>query len=242
MDGAEATFRLQEKTWLYDIDLVAAIDRYRHNFRRSRSVEVGFSDDQGEVEVRFDAVDPKALWRVVRKFKMVFAPWLIATNNRPLEAEFYGLLKRKNWHVSTAESVTGGMIASRILDNPGASDILNEAYVVYTDDTKTSVLGVNRQVIIEHGSVSLETAKEMAEKCALKAKTQVAIATTGIAGPSGGTEQVPVGTVIFGFQIEAECILAKRQFSGSRNAIRRKATAFALGAVIKIIQEGSNAL
>ncbi|MDY0373721.1 MAG: CinA family protein [Candidatus Izemoplasmatales bacterium] len=234
----EEIIRFREEFWLFDIDIKNAVEVYHRFIRPSRNVTVVWDDSEGEVKAIIEAQDQKALWRLKTKFKTVFSSWIITPDNLSLEADFYHLLKRKKWAVATAESVTGGMIAARILNVPGASDILSESYIVYSNEKKISVLGVDPEVIDRFGVLSWETAMAMVEKLAEKSKVQVAISTTGIAGPAGGSEEQPVGTIYFGFIVGAARETIKKQFKGSRNAIRKQATAFALGKVIQLCQEG----
>ena len=97
--------------------------------------------------------------------------------------------------VSTAESCTGGMLAARLVDYPGISAALNEAHVTYANEAKIKYCGVKEETLAAHGAVSEETAREMAEGLREKAGADIAIATTGIAGPGGGTKEKPVGLV-----------------------------------------------
>jgi PncC family amidohydrolase len=103
--------------------------------------------------------------------------------------------KVKGLKLSSAESCTGGYIASRITDIPGASDCYLGGFVAYSDELKRSVLGVDADILLDHGAVSRETALEMAKGCHERTGSDISIAVTGIAGPSGGTEEKPVGTV-----------------------------------------------
>jgi nicotinamide-nucleotide amidase len=229
--------RFCEEYWLFDIDLLTARDRFNTAIKPSRFVDLTLTDQEGEVRVTLESSDQKALRRLQAKFKAAFSPWLIGNINQTLEADFFELLSKHHWTVSTAESVTGGLIASRILDQAGASAILKEGYIVYSLDRKIKILGVNEAILNTYGVVSLETAQEMADRLAQKTGADIAIASTGIAGPSGGTAEIPVGTVCFGFVIGEYRKALRKQFNGSRNGIRKQAAAFAIGYVIKQLQE-----
>ena len=141
----------------------------------------------------------------------------------------------KKLTITTAESCTGGMIASAIVDVPDASKVFNEAYVTYADDSKKKNLAVNGITIRQYGVVSEEVAKEMAVGAAKKAGADVAVSTTGFAGPSGGTESKPVGTVCFGFFIQGQVTTKTMMFSGTRNKIRSDAAEFAIETLVKML-------
>ena len=126
--------------------------------------------------------------------------------------------------VTTAESCTGGMISSAIVDVPGASYVLNEAYVTYANEAKMRLLGVKEETLAEFGAVSEQTAREMAEGVRRVAKADCAIAVTGVAGPDGGTEEKPVGTVFAGFSLKNRSWVREYHFEGDREMVRRQTT------------------
>ncbi len=115
--------------------------------------------------------------------------------DEPLELVVGKLLRKHNSTVCTAESVTGGLIAGRLTEQAGSSDFFMAGYVTYTDEHKASLLGVSQQLLQKHGAVSEPVAKAMAEGARERTGTTYAISATGYAGPSGGTEFDPVGTV-----------------------------------------------
>ena len=99
--------------------------------------------------------------------------------------------------VATAESCTGGLVAAALTEIPGSSEVLEAAFVTYSNEAKQALLGVNSDVLETFGAVSIATAWAMAQQALLKTGADVAVAITGIAGPGGGTEKKPVGTVVF---------------------------------------------
>ena len=133
-----------------------------------------------------------------------------------------------NLSVSTAESCTGGMIASAIVDFPGASNCFNEGYVTYSNEAKIKNLGVKDETLMAFGAVSQQTAKEMAAGVRKKAKADFGLSSTGIAGPGGGSPTKPVGLVYIGCAYGDSLVKVKElRLSGSRSEIRTEATQLA---------------
>ena len=131
--------------------------------------------------------------------------------------------------VATAESCTGGLIASSIVDIPGASDCFNEGYITYSNEAKMKNLGVSEATLIAHGAVSIETATEMAKGVRRKAQSDFGISSTGIAGPGGGSPKKPVGLVYIGCAYgEDKCVVKELRLKGDRTAVRNAAAAEAL--------------
>jgi len=130
--------------------------------------------------------------------------------------------------IGTVESATGGRIADRITDVPGSSDYFKGSVVAYSNEVKITVVGVRKATIEKHGAVSEETAREMAQGGRRLLNVDVCISDTGIAGPSGGSPEKPVGLFYVGLAAEDECLCQKHTFSGSREENKRAATGVAL--------------
>jgi len=143
------------------------------------------------------------------------------------------LLLQKKLTIAVAESCTGGMIASRLVEYPGISAALLEGCVTYTNDAKMRRLGVKAETLEKYSAVSAETAKEMAEGIAKTSGADIGIATTGIAGPDGGSEEKPVGLVYIALSYQGETRVIKRIFSGNRQKIREWASYAALNELRK---------
>ena len=144
-------------------------------------------------------------------------------------------LKEKGLTAATAESCTGGMVSKFLTDVSGSSKVFFGGVVSYANEVKENVLGVKSETLEKYGAVSEETAKEMCEGARRLMKTDVAVSTTGIAGPTGGTKEKPVGTVCFGINSKKGTSTCTQHFGDtlSRSEIRHKAAAFALELIRK---------
>jgi PncC family amidohydrolase len=146
-------------------------------------------------------------------------------------------LRAKGWKLATAESCTGGLIAKLLTDIAGSSDVFQCGFVTYANAAKTRMLGVSRWTLYKHGAVSAETATAMAQGARKRAKVDVAVATTGIAGPSGGTETKPVGLVFIAVATKEKTIVEKCLFTGTREDIRTRTAARAFEMVLRCCAE-----
>ncbi len=144
--------------------------------------------------------------------------------NIRIEKKLVNYLLKNNLTLSVAESCTGGLIASKIVNVSGASQIFYEGLVTYSNESKIKRLGVKVETLEKHGAVSEEVAHEMLRGLT----TDVGISTTGIAGPTGGTKEKPVGLVYIGIKIKDKYIIKKYNFKGTREQIRNEATVQAL--------------
>ncbi len=145
-----------------------------------------------------------------------------------LEETVVELLKEKGKTVTTAESCTGGLVAGRLLNVPGASSVYMEGYITYSNEAKEKLLGVSHSTLEQCGAVSKETACEMAEGAAKAAGADLAISVTGIAGPDGGTKEKPVGLVYVGCYADGEARAYEFHFTGNRAKNRESTVAKAL--------------
>src|SRR5690349_3207560 len=152
-------------------------------------------------------------------------------------AEQLGDLLRANRHtVCTAESCTGGWIAKMITDIPGCSDWFDCGMAAYSYEAKQALLGVRQETLTEHGAVSRETVTEMVSGALVTSGASIAVAVTGIAGPTGGTPEKPVGTVWIGWKRRGGYAQAELfHFVGDREDVRRQTVAAALRGVQKIL-------
>ena len=146
-------------------------------------------------------------------------------------------LEARKLMLATAESCTGGWIAEAVTMIPGSSAWLDRGFVTYTNDAKREMLGVRAETLERHGAVSEPVVIEMAEGALKASRAQAAVAVSGIAGPSGGTPQKPVGTVCFAWAIGDQTARAEtRLLGGDREAVRRQSVVRALEVLLELVQ------
>lgn len=164
---------------------------------------------------------------------------MLDTINQPKSLEYtvYELLKKCNCRLTTAESATGGMIASTLINVPGISEFFQEGYVTYSNAAKVKMIHVNPDIIETYGVVSRETAKDMAAAAAQTAGCEAALSVTGVAGPDGGTKECPVGLVFIGCYLQGKTIVERHLFNGDRMQVRKSATQAALTLLIRQLRE-----
>jgi nicotinamide-nucleotide amidase len=138
------------------------------------------------------------------------------------------LLIKKQWKLATAESCTGGMIAAACTDLAGSSNWFERGFVTYSNEAKTELLGIDAMLIAQHGAVSDEVVRAMAEGALTHSHAQVAVAVTGIAGPTGGSATKPVGTVWFAWATAQGVTSEVQHFAGDRAAVRATTVQHAL--------------
>jgi nicotinamide-nucleotide amidase len=156
-----------------------------------------------------------------------------------LAAELGREVLRRGDKVATAESCTGGLIAGAITDVPGSSDWFDRGFVTYSNDAKVELLGVRPETLQTHGAVSESVAGEMAEGALARSAAGIAVAVTGVAGPSGGTAQKPVGMVCLAYARRGRPTEAEtRHFSGDRAAVRGATVIAALEGLLTRIRAG----
>lgn len=179
----------------------------------------------------------KAYQLGVGEMDMTSQPNTVHCLDTALEELVVKLLADRGLTITCAESCTGGLLSSRIINVPGVSDVYKVGFVTYSNKAKRKLLGVKKSTLKKFGAVSKQTACEMATGAAKAAKADVAVAVTGIAGPDGGTPKKPVGLVYIGCSVKRKVIVKKCQFSGSRSQIRESAVLAALKLVRKCVED-----
>lgn len=146
-------------------------------------------------------------------------------------------LMHKGYRICCSESCTGGMLTSLLIDVPMASSVIDMGFVTYANSAKTDLLGVDPDTIANYGVVSESVAGQMAKGAAKRANAQVGVGISGIAGPTGGTDKKPIGTVCFGFYINGEIITKTCHFGDiGRNNVRKKSCDFAIDTLLELLK------
>ena len=166
---------------------------------------------------------------IVEKIKNRFGNFVFTEKESvTLEESVVELLKQHELKLCTVESCTGGLVAGRIVNVSGSSEVFKQGFVTYSNKAKRKLVGVKKSTLKEYGAVSLQTAKEMAKGAALLYNSEVALSITGIAGPTGGTEEKPVGLVYVGCYVHDKVFAKEFHFTGNRRKIRESSVANAL--------------
>ncbi|MFC2424576.1 MAG: CinA family nicotinamide mononucleotide deamidase-related protein [Fusobacterium polymorphum] len=176
----------------------------------------------------------KNVAKIVKKLYNRISEFIIGEDDDRIENTIYECLNsgEKPLTISTAESCTGGMIASKLIEVPGISENFIEGIVSYSNEAKIKRLKVKKETLEKYGAVSEEVAREMLAGL----NTDIGISTTGIAGPGGGTKDKPVGLVYIGVKVKNEVKVFKRELKGDRNKIRQRAMMHALYNLLKILK------
>lgn len=199
---------------------------------------------EGEVLIRITAKGEdegfcdRLIYEKIKEVKAIVGEYIyligddsISESQTELDSVALNLLKKNNLTISIAESCTGGLLSSSIINIPGSSDVLLEGCVTYSNEAKMKRLGVKKETLDKFGAVSSETAIQMASGVRKSLGADVGISTTGIAGPDGGSDKKPVGLVYIGVSTKDGDFSIKNIFTGDRNRIRMKATREALNQI-----------
>jgi nicotinamide-nucleotide amidase len=203
-------------------------------YREYKNVQTAILFNKSEVEIhlstasRSEAEALATLEEVSRKLADALGTAVFTTSGEKMEQVIARLLTTRGETVSTAESCTGGLIARRLTELPGSSKFFIEGAVTYSNEAKVRTLGVSEATLNKYGAVSSETAEEMAEGMRKRARTDYSISVTGIAGPDGGSEEKPVGTVWFGLAYKDGVKTTSVIFPGDRYLIRWRSSQAAL--------------
>ncbi len=189
----------------------------------------------GEVHLRVTATaqdekEAKKLVKpMVKELKGRFGNHVYTTDSEvTLEKAVVDLLMANKLTACTVESCTGGMLSARLINVPGVSEVFKSGYVTYSNKSKRKLLGIKKNILMKHGAVSEQIAREMAKTAAILARTDVSVSTTGIAGPDGGTPEKPVGLVYIGCNVCGRITEKECHFNGNREKIRESTVSAAL--------------
>lgn len=193
-----------------------------------------------DLKIRVKGSDEKEVKERIEKISHIIEEklqeWIYSANGEEFEELVGKLLTEKNMTLATAESCTGGLVANLITNVPGSSKYFKRGFVTYSNISKTEELGVSSDIIEKFGAVSEEVAYEMAKGTLNISKTDIAVATTGIAGPTGGSEEKPVGLVYIGVAYGNKVIVEKHIFKGDRLQNKRSFATAALASLYKVLK------
>lgn len=215
-------------------------------YRSYANVQTSILFTRTEIEIHLNArgeLESEAeeiLGELSAKIADALGPAVFSLNGETMEEVVGHMLAERGTTVSVAESCTGGLIAMRLTEVPGSSRYFMEGAVTYSNAAKINSLGVPAGIIETHGAVSAETAEAMAEGMRARAFTDYAISVTGIAGPDGGSEEKPVGTVFIGYADESSVKSMKFVFPGDRELIRWRSSQAALDYLRRRIIKSAN--
>lgn len=199
-----------------------------------RGVDLRFTIQGGsavEAAARFDDL--------VHALDGVLGPWRFESESGDIAEALLGVLRARGWRLAAAESCTGGLLGKRLTDPPGASQVFVGGIVAYDNQVKIDHVGVPRDALEANGAVSEAVARGLAAGVAGRFGVETGIGITGVAGPGGGSEEKPVGTVWIGTSVEGRDEARLHRFSGDRNAVRERAAQAAMAALYRRIEDGS---
>lgn len=198
----------------------------------------------GEVHLRVTAkaeneIEAQKLCKpIIKELKSRFRAKIYSTEeDMTLEKSVVDLLIANNLTIATIESCTGGLLAGRLINVPGVSEVFKSGFVTYSNKAKRKIVGVKKNSLHKYGAVSEKVASEMAKGTSQLSKADVTVSVTGIAGPDGGTADKPVGLVYIGCCVKGKVVVQKYHFSGSREKIRNSSVAAALTLLRKCVLE-----
>ncbi len=159
----------------------------------------------------------------IRRLREALGLHVYAEGRTDLVEVIGDLLRARGWTVAVAESCTGGLLGQRLTEHSGASDYFWGGAIAYDNAAKRDLLGVSAETLERHGAVSEAVAREMATGACERSGADCSIAVTGVAGPTGGTEEKPVGTVFLGVRVAGATVVKHRHYPGTRDMVRVRA-------------------
>ena len=201
-------------------------------------VQVGVTASRTQITVRLVSTDSDALARTAAAIRPRLGEYLIYEGDHSLAAEVGRRLLATGTTFAAAESCTGGLLAAELTELPGISSVFLAGFVTYSNAAKQRDVGVPEGLLVEHGAVSEPVAAAMAAGAAARAGARAAVAITGVAGPDGGTEAKPVGTVCFGLHLDGETTTWRRQFGHpGRELVRQRSVREVLTRLLQSLPE-----
>lgn len=197
-------------------------------YRSYPDVNIASYPEEGKIRFVLQSTNFETYQEALGEFKKLMKDYIVSESGESIEEVVVGLLKNKGYKISVAESCTGGMLTSLLVNVPGASEVFQEGFVTYANEAKMKYLGVRKETIAEYGVVSEPVVLEMISGLKRLNGAEVRIGISGIAGPGGGTKEKPVGLVHYAIGINDDSYAEAKIFKGNREQIRRKACLWVL--------------
>ena len=207
-------------------------------YHKHKEVSIAPYASIGEIKYVFTSKNEVALEKCLSEFYEKFSNYIYGDLDSTLESTVVKLLKDNNIVISTAESCTGGMLASHIVNVSGSSSVFKEGFITYSNEAKIRYLDLNPALLKKYGAVSEQCVYQMAFKLHERTDADVCVSISGIAGPTGGSDDKPVGLVYFGINYKNQTKTFKKIFNGNRYMVRKRATLFALNMIRKELVNG----
>jgi len=234
------TFKLKQ---IYKKDLKftgipeSDVDATILELKKGEDPEVIINTSKGMIIVRIRSFNKEVLNQFVNKLKEKLGNYYFGEDDDTLESVILKKLIYNNLTLSTVESCTGGLIAKKITDIPGSSKAFLGSIIAYSNEVKNKILNVSHNTLENYGAVSAECCKEMISGCSNIFNSDIVIATTGIAGPDGGSDEKPVGTVFIGIKFKSNIVINKYHFNGDRETIRERTANTAFRLLLELLNE-----
>jgi len=213
------------------------LNALQDQLRLAPDLRVGYQALGSEVRLKLSSSDAVALHQVIPALREALGGHLVSEEDEPLERVLLHELKRQGLTLGCAESCTGGAISAKMTKTPGSSIAFLGGVVAYSNDVKRALLGVTEETLTSFGAVSAECAGEMATGAREALGVDWAISVTGVAGPGGGSDIKPVGTVYFGWAGPEGCRVSHMLWAGGRAQVQSRSVYYALHELLKMIQE-----
>ena len=197
-------------------------ERLAEFMREGQAMKVGLTASRGQLTVRINGFDLAEVRAAADAIRPLLGDHLVYEGEHSLEQEVAQRLIERGVTVSLAESCTGGQLASSLMDAPGISSVFLAGFVSYSLESKVRELGVDPDLLAEHGAVSEAVAGAMAQGAATRTGSRIAVSVTGLAGPGGGSEDKPVGTVCFGVHADGVTVTLERRYGDLGRALLRQ--------------------
>ncbi len=234
MKGSALLHRTLRTTGIAESHLAEKIGDTRELFSADSGLTLAFLPSPLGVRLRISARDDSSdeaarkIADVERKLRERVQKYIYGVENEDLEAVVGEMLAERGLSIAVAESCTGGLLSDRLTNVPGSSRYFLQGFVVYSNASKVANLELPESLLKEHGAVSMQTAEAMAEGVRKRAKTDIGISTTGIAGPSGGSAEKPVGLVWIAYSDKEKTFALKFHFGNNRRRFKERASQAAL--------------